>query len=189
MGSRSYFHYSDTLLVLSNGVYCGLDPLKTILSGGREDSYGGWQHDVTDPEPIEIACEARELFDGLTLEDETTSGATFRLPLRRADIENKLPPLGKPIDRKGAEKLLSGWAESLQDGRLLLFLSSVERVSVRRWTDGNPAPTVVAEVNKRYAVGTPFPRLPSQHSIDKTATFAELQAYALPLACSSESTL
>ena len=32
MGSRSYFHYADTILVVSNGEYCGLDPLHTVTS-------------------------------------------------------------------------------------------------------------------------------------------------------------
>ena len=175
MGSRSYFHYADTVLVISNGDYIGLDPLQTMKSAEREDTEGWW-HDVSNPEPPELAREVKELFDGLTLSSAENKFATFRLPLRR--VENGF---GAPIDRKGAEKLLSDWADSLQDGRLLLFLSSVERVSIRRWMDGQPIPTVVAEVNKRRGADTqPFPRLPSQLPETATATFAELQAYVLP---------
>jgi hypothetical protein len=41
MGSRSYFHYTDLIAVISRGKYVGLDPLMTVQSLGR-GSEGGW---------------------------------------------------------------------------------------------------------------------------------------------------
>ena len=41
MGSRSYFHYTDLIAVISRGKYVGLDPLMTVQSLSR-GSEGGW---------------------------------------------------------------------------------------------------------------------------------------------------
>lgn len=179
MGSRSYFHYADTLLVVSNGQYVGIDPLRTT-SGQRS---GGWSYRIDSEKLPELGGEVDKLFQGMVLASGKGTGATFRLPLRRAeDCGDDDDDLGRPIDRASAESLLKDWAESLHDGRLLLFLSSVEHVSVRRWDDGDPGPTVVAEVFKRFDAGEmAFPRLPPQIPSMAVETFGTLQTYVVAL--------
>ena len=42
MGSRSYFHYTDLLCVVSGSTYVAIDPLYLVSEGGfRQDLSGG----------------------------------------------------------------------------------------------------------------------------------------------------
>ena len=168
MGSRSYFHYADCITVCSNGMYVGLDPLQIITADKRKESpLPGWMYALNCEDSGKIPAlkrEAEQLFG-----DCSGKGAVFRLPLRRADqVADGLGP-EVSANRKGSgedewlnpEDLLKRWAESLLDGRLMLFLASVRVVRLERWDIGAAAPTLVAEVTKTFPDGdVPFTRLP-----------------------------
>ena len=64
MGSRSYFHDADQILVLSRGKYVGVDPLNTASSHGRGRG-DGWMLNLSrakSEEEQSMAAEAHELF-------------------------------------------------------------------------------------------------------------------------------
>ena len=158
MGSRSYFHYGDVTAVLSRGKYVGLDPLDTVTSLGRGEG-GGWLSDVSvddaSQEGLQEALrEARQLFTVPTdvcsaaegLFTPETRGAAFRLPLRRAAEVDE--GLGGEIKISDAETMLTSWGETLTDGRVLLFLTSILRVSIWRWESGSSKPTCIVRVSK-----------------------------------------
>eukprot|EP00037_Helgoeca_nana_P037799 m.17763 g.17763 ORF g.17763 m.17763 type:complete len:3009 (+) comp9429_c0_seq1:126-9152(+) len=178
MGSRSYFHYADVTLVVSNGVYCGIDPLNVINVDGREPDRGGWMCEEGVDSAVDV--EVSTLFGPFKLRSEADTGATFRLPLRSARDSVTLDGdggLGPEIQGDSAEKLLHDWAQSLCDGRLLLFLASVKHITVQRWEEGSETPTVLAEVTKTYSTGDPHPRLPTALPDEVTESFAALQAH------------
>eukprot|EP00035_Acanthoeca_spectabilis_P014304 m.271728 g.271728 ORF g.271728 m.271728 type:complete len:2925 (+) comp16103_c1_seq1:130-8904(+) len=178
MGSRSYFHYSDVSLVVSNGQYCGIDPLLTVKANGREELSGGWRCPVTDSD---LGDEVATLFNALSLRSGKGTGAMFRLPIRQTQ-DDKDGGLGPAITPADADHLLAEWARSLCDGRLLLFVASVRTVTVQRWDDGAAAPTILAQVTKTVASGEAFSRLPSALPRESTETFEALQSYLLSLA-------
>eukprot|EP00038_Savillea_parva_P031293 m.84631 g.84631 ORF g.84631 m.84631 type:complete len:3122 (+) comp9602_c0_seq1:196-9561(+) len=181
MGSRSYFHYADTILVVSNGEYVGLDPLCTVCSAGRKGK-PGWAYTIDDPDSKDdrvYDTEVNELFHELLLPSAAGTGAAFRLPLRRE--KEVAAGLGPAMLGDAAMNLLDDWAKSLLGGRLLLFLSTVARVSVRRWDDGEPMPVVIAEMTKRptdpRGKGSPFARMPAAVPEDAAATFTTLNEH------------
>ena len=134
----------------------------------------GWAHEIGKPglNSADYEAEATALFDRLILGQ---TGATFRLPLRtELDVDGGLGPA---MAGDAAAALLQTWADSLRDGRLLLFLSSVERVCVQQWDHGAAEPTIIAQVAKCSEGVAPFPRLPSTLPEDATLTFKTLKAY------------
>ena len=135
---------------------------------------------------LESVCAAVDLFasraDG--------GGAAFRLPLRRADeVANGL---GAEITIADAERMLSEWVRALESGRVLLFLSSIARVSIWRWRVDQPSPERVSEVHKtvhEQEAGTPFTRLPVTLPEDACASYAALQRHLLKLTPSARQQL
>ena len=113
MGSRSFFHYSDITTLVSRGAYVGLDPLYTVKSHGRDED--GWEvsidpSDCDGEEDAAVSAEARETFAIAVPNlcgsfNPTSSGAMFRLPLRRAHEVEK-DGLGPEISVEKAEKML-----------------------------------------------------------------------------------
>jgi hypothetical protein len=179
MGSRSYFHYTDIIQVVSNGIYKGFDPVERIKSAGRSGI--GWSCRLLaelDENKQEQQSEARQLFftdpGSAPPQLQPGRGASFRLPLRReedvivnnsdsdsdSDENNDTGLEQPPITADHAEELLSKWAASLD--RLLLFLARVEHVSLWHWAEDEATPTLVAETRKVYEKGTPCRRLPDQ---------------------------
>ena len=123
---------ADVLTVISRGQYVGLDPLR--LHG--ED---GWMSAVDQAPVAEIARSTHPEFDIIN------RGAAFRLVLRNAaQVSNGLGP--KITEEQGSEMLID-WAQQLQNGKLLLFLSSVTKVSLYQWKDGSD-PTLVSLTSK-----------------------------------------
>ena len=173
MGSRSYFHYSDVTTVLSRGLYVGVDPLEVVQSNDRNcgRDRGGWKCNVATPtkDPNHRACvqEARALFDcGVPDTDQLFAsegkGAAFRLPLRRANEVTK-DGFGLDISPAAAEKFLESWVQKLANGKVLLFLTSVTRVSIWIWRAGEGKPsrlTCVSKSVQHRSRGSAFSRLP-----------------------------
>jgi HEPN domain-containing protein len=191
MGSRSFFHYSDITTLVSRGAYVGLDPLFTVKSHGRDvEGDGGWEvpmdpDECDSPEDKAVSAVSAEAGETFTVFpkmcgsfDPNSSGpgcgAMFRLPLRRAHEVEK-DGLGPEISLARADQMLRDWAGSLLDSRLLLFLSSVREIKLWRWEDKAEAPTLVAQVCKRYTEETePIPRLPEVLPGDALDTFEGL---------------
>ena len=174
MGSRSFFHYADVLLVYSNGKYVGLDPLGTIKSCGR--SADGWLCNMqacTAADVAPLVHEAQQLLLPFQIGDDR--GAIFRLPLRRA--EHVHDGLGPDISAERAQTLLDDWAATLSQGHLLLFLSTIQEVTLWRWDPGSSEPTLVARVTKEYIEGGPCPRLPQALPPTAYANFDRLSLY------------
>jgi HEPN domain-containing protein len=177
MGSRSYFHYTDIIAVVSKMRYVGLDPLRICDTGG-------WSCNVSDVGEAEARPFLLEEF-GCNMQTGV-SGAVFRLPLRRkAHVDEGLGP---EITVQHAAEMITDWTRQLGDGRVLLFLSSVTQIKLWIWSPGNPAPNLLASVGKRYVAGVPFQRLPSSLPASATESYASLAKYlaSLPVAASQE---
>ena len=191
MGSRSYFHYSDVTLVASRGQYGGIDPLKVLP--GR---HGGWHVSLSEGE---IRAEADVLFSPTVAGlcegfDRMQRGALIRLPLRREqdvlreqEQSDDGQPLAPEITVARAEELFAQWAESAP--RLLLFLTSMRRVSFYRWRSGAAQPELVADTNKKYLRGGPRPRLPPSLPDNVTRTYATLREHIVDLSASARAAL
>ena len=179
MGTRSYFHYADVILVSSNGIYKGIDPRKLVTSHGRRRA--GWKFslqgkDMT-PSDKAIAMEADKLFfENFPPDLHSNRGATFRLPLRLTADDSE-DQLGGPISVHDADCALEKWTASLSDHKVLLFLANVETVSLWRWAEGAPAPTLMQRLNKTYLQGSPFHRLPQALPPEAGETFSALSTY------------
>jgi hypothetical protein len=116
------------------------------------------------------------------------AGAAFRLPLRRA--AEVADGLGGEITITDAEKMLSDWVRALEDGRLLLFLSSISRVSIWRWRDGQRKPECVRAVTKSVRENnTEFTRLPPALPEAARASYEALRQHLSGLATTARETL
>jgi hypothetical protein len=85
--------------------------------------------------------------------------------------------LGPEISAEDAQAYVNAWAESIADGRLLLFLRSVQEVAVCQWNEGEPEPKVIAKVTKQSKIegnAPAFERLPREFKLD---TFKDLVAH------------
>lgn len=196
-GSRSYFHWSDLLLVRSNGQYVGVDPLNRIDTHGRKDK-DGWKQNMEVPvgpwqtHQKELQEECHTLFDlppNLPVLPYTSErGAVFRLPLRsEADVASGL---GGHITSEQADELLSKWCESLKDGNVLLFLTSVTRIELWRWDDGESAPVRLSMASKQLLnSSTPFSRLPDVGDTSIYESYGALSRYLKSLDESSRQKL
>ena len=117
-------------------------------------------------------------------------GALIRLPLRREqdvlreqEQSDDGQPLAPEITVARAEELFAQWAESAP--RLLLFLTSMRRVSFYRWRSGAAQPELVADTNKKYLRGGPRPRLPPSLPDNVTRTYATLREHIVDLSASA----
>ena len=116
------------------------------------------------------------------------AGAAFRLPLRRA--AEVADGLGGEITIADAEKMLVDWLRALEDGRLLLFLSSISRVSIWRWRDGQSKPDYVRGVSKSmHENNHEFSRLPPMLPEAARASYEALRQHLASLATLSRETL
>jgi hypothetical protein len=196
MGSRSYFHYADVILVCSNGVYKGIDPRRCVTTHGRKKT--GWKLPncqqpsgnkseiamASDNNVVQVSNEANTLFfENFPEELRPNSGACFRLPLRLSgdsdthDSAESDSSLGAAMSVEDADMLLTKWAHSLQDGKLLLFLANVEEVSIWRWAPDALQPTLLQSLHKEYQEGSGFDRLPSSLPSQVCKTYTALNAY------------
>jgi len=141
MGTRSYFHYSDIVLVASQNMFVGLDPLEIA---GEE---GGWMLDVT-KEADEAGQKGVAMLE-LPHFDVRTGGSIFRLPLRRD--EHPVPAagrFGKEISEARAREMLEDFAKQLAGGEMLLFLTHVVCIELWLWDADAEAPTLRERVQK-----------------------------------------
>ena len=156
MGTRSYFHYSDIVLVASQNIFVGLDPLEIA---GEE---GGWMLDVT-KEADEAGQKGVTMLE-LPHFDVRTGGSIFRLPLRRN--EHPAPAagrFGKEISEARAREMLEDFAKQLAGGEMLLFLTHVVCIELWLWEADAETPTLRERLEKVFEEAvdqTAWSRLP-----------------------------
>jgi hypothetical protein len=96
------------------------------------------------------------------------------LPLRA----EKADGFGGVITVTDAERMLAGWDTALSKGKLLLFLSSIKRVSIWCWRPGCEKPECVIDVCKDFRDSEPvFTRLPSMLPDTARGSYAALRCY------------
>ena len=124
MGSRSFFHYTDLLQIISGDTYVVMDPTWIAFKDGgcKEDLSGGRfyldnQEECTGFCIPDFKCNMRSHL----------KGTVIRLPLRteQGAEGSKLNP--HPFHVKTAVKLFDSFIKEVTDGRMLLFLKSVQR--------------------------------------------------------------
>lgn len=140
MGSRSFYHYTDVIQVVSGDTYACKDPTRLCFPdrGWQEPGLDSGVFARKNPDECkpfimpEFGCDMKSDF----------KGSIFRLPLRteaqaatKKGFSNHEYSLGK------AEKLFKTFIDQCKDGRVLLFLRSVVTVEVWQWEADAATPT------------------------------------------------
>lgn len=168
MGSRSYFHLTDVLFVLSGSKFAFLDP-DWILSGD-----GGAMGDLADLPPLlkSLYAPFPGLF-GLGKTSTTFSGTIFRLPLRMGKFarQSTFAPYEYTVQK--TLKIISRF--KLEVAECLLFLQSVRRAQIWTWPEHEERPSRLfsAELSSR-PISSCSPCVSSFESNEEWSTQATL---------------
>lgn len=81
------------------------------------------------------------------------TGTLIRLPLRGPEAAEKSKLNPHPFKIETASKLFDAFIREVTDGRMLLFLKSVQRIDIYIWENDAPAPVLRASAMKRVPPG------------------------------------
>ncbi|EZG67082.1 hypothetical protein GNI_071940 [Gregarina niphandrodes] len=154
MGSRSFFHMADILMILSGDQYAYLDP-DYILSTKGGEKVPFCQRELLKASSTRVCTHLKgfhhvEGFDQLT---QPFNGTIFRLPLRigRYARESRFAPYEYTATK--VLKILKAFAQELRE--CLLFLNSVQSIEVLEWQDCEDEPSLLASCFVQAAPATP----------------------------------
>ncbi|KAK3281745.1 hypothetical protein CYMTET_10479 [Cymbomonas tetramitiformis] len=184
MGSRSYFHYTDLLTVVSGTKYVTMDPLEICFEEGSqgEEFVGGAFRDANKSEcaPLLLPLFGCDLASPL-------AGTVIRLPLRRE--EHAASGIAShAFTPEQAEALMAQFAGQLAHGHPLLFLPHVATVELWRWGRDATAPERILHATAS-GVGPALPRIPSALPKSALGSFELLQAHLAALTPASAAAL
>eukprot|EP00928_Gymnodinium_smaydae_P095838 TRINITY_DN8323_c0_g2_i1.p1 TRINITY_DN8323_c0_g2~~TRINITY_DN8323_c0_g2_i1.p1 ORF type:complete len:4833 (+),score=938.40 TRINITY_DN8323_c0_g2_i1:126-14624(+) len=154
MGSRSYFHITDVLQVLSGTRLSWLDPDNILESGNYGEQVDfvkdTWRNDFPDEaSPFEgvFGCDLRSEF----------KGTIIRAALRSEERADTCTFMPKSFELSRAERIFDEFEETLKNGEVMLFLTSVTCVELWTWDNGNSEPDLRARARIGAASGHALP--------------------------------
>jgi sacsin len=155
MGSRSFFHITDILQVLSGSMLAALDPDDLLQTG-----HFGEQEDFTQQGFSERCPNEGAAFKGVFGCDMQTpfAGTIIRAALRTAERAKDCSFMPHAVDLERAQRIFNEFEAALKDGEVVLFLTSVTQVELWRWDPGAPASTLVARASLGTSSGHKLPR-------------------------------
>ncbi|CAK0871811.1 unnamed protein product [Prorocentrum cordatum] len=178
MGSRSFFHITDVLQVLSGSLLASLDPDDILESGRFGEQVNFVNEKLFETFPDEGApfhkvfgCDLKSSFHG----------SIIRASLRTVERASKCTFMPQAFELSRAMRIFKEFEETMRNGEVLLFLTSVKCIELWRWDDGSPEPAVVARTRLGVSSGHKLPRAisgPAQVKafLQRCSSFAELGA-------------
>lgn len=178
MGSRSYFHITDVLQVLSGTRLSSLDPDDLLQTGHFGEQIDFVKDDLLSKFPDECAA-----FKGVFGCDLKSSfkGSIIRASLRREERAKTCTFMPQAFDLSRATRIFQEFEETLKDGEVILFLTNVASVELWRWEDGASEPSRITSATLGVSSGHKLPRAPSgpgviKRYLERYESFADLEA-------------
>jgi sacsin len=161
MGSRSFFHITDVIQVLSHRKLSALDPDDILESGHFGEQVDFLESNLVDKFPDECApfvglfdCDMRGEF----------SGSIIRCSLRNEERAKKCTFMPQSFEIERAEKIFADFEETLKNGEVALFLTCIQNVELWRWDPDAKEPKRIACTQLGVSSGHTLPEAMSSPS-------------------------
>jgi len=181
MGSRSFFHITDVLQILSRKKLAFLDPDDILETGHFGEQLAFMEGDWLEKYPDEAApfmgvfgCDMKKEFEGTII----------RAALRSEERSQTCSFTPEKIAVSRAERIFAEFEDTLKNGEVILFLNRVTQVGLWRWDDGAAQPTCLATASLGVSSGHSLPKKMSAPGVIRTyleqfSTFAKLETALL----------